>query len=189
MIDYSKYDVLAVGIPKSGTNMTEKICKMLGTTPSPHLHTANYLLADKHKVAYVYRNPRNVLISAQRYQNHQMRGWELTVTEDKLIDQFFDFFNSSMVGSYTAYMKWLNSKAYTFKYEEILKDMEVVNGLADYLGKERPKGDFLSKIPGGTYTWTGETSDWKKYWTEKLDRIWTEEGMVEIEKRLGYDNG
>jgi hypothetical protein len=117
-----------------------------------------------------------------------MRGWEKTVTEEKLIDQFFDFFNSSMVGSYTAYQKWFDSSAYCFKYEDIQKDMNVVNGLADYLKKPRPSTDFLSKIPGGTYTWTGETSDWRKYWTENLDRIWRDEGMVEIEKKLGYDN-
>lgn len=186
--DYSKYEVLCIGIPKSGTNMTEKVCKMLGASPSPHMHTANYLLAEKHKVAYVYRNPRNVLISAQRYQNHQMRGWEKTVTEQKLINQFFDFFNCSMPAVYMSYSKWLNTKAFCFRFEDMLTGQETINGLADYLGKQRLNPDIFKDIPGGTYTWTGELSDWKKYWTDGLDKIWVSEGMVEVEKSLGYEN-
>lgn len=188
MFDYSKYDVLAVGIPKSGTNMTEKVCKMLGANPSPHMHTANYLLADKHKVAYVYRNPRNILISALKYQNHQMRGWEETINEEKLIAQFFDYYNSSMPAVYNAYAKWLLTSAYCFKYEDMLTDIEVAQGLARYLGKKEPKQEFLEKIPGGTPTWTGKTSDWRDHWTDGLDKIWVGEGMLEIEKSLGYDN-
>ncbi len=89
-------DILVIGIPKSGTNATEKACKMIGLNPARHQHTANYRLALKNKVAYVYRNPRNVLVSAVRYQNHQMRGWDESITEEKLINQFFDFFNASM---------------------------------------------------------------------------------------------
>ncbi len=188
MYDYDKYDVLCIGIPKSGTNMTEKVCKMLGATPSPHMHTANYLLADKYKVAYVYRNPRNVLISAQRYQNHQMRGWEHTVTEQKLINQFFDFFNCSMPAAYNAYQKWHDSKAYVFKFEDMLAGQETINGLADYLGKPRPPANKYTEIKGPTATWTGQLSEWRDFWTEGLDKIWESEGMVEIERRLGYDN-
>jgi hypothetical protein len=186
--DYSKYDVLVSGIPKSGTNMTEKICRMLGASPSPHMHTANYLLAGKHKVAYVYRNPRNVLISAQRYQNHQMRGWEDTITEDKLIAQFFDYYNSSMPAVYNSYAKWLLTSAYAFKYESMLTDISVAQGLARYLGKSEPKQEFLAQIPGNTPTWTGKTSDWRDHWTDGFDKIWVGEGMLEIEAALGYDN-
>ena len=192
MFDYSKYDVLVIGSPKSGTNMTEKICRMLGSTPSPHMHTANYLLAEKYKVAYVYRNPRNVLISAQRYQNHQMRGWENTITEEKLIAQFFDYYNASMPAVYNSYAKWLLTSAYCFKYEDILTDISVVQGLYRYLGKpdneNMPKQEFLARIPGNTPTWTGKPSDWSKFWTPGIDKVWKEEGMVEIERGLGYVN-
>jgi hypothetical protein len=188
LFDYSKYEVLAVGIPKSGTNMTEKVCKMLGANPSPHMHTANYLLAKKHKVAYVYRNPRNVLISAQRYQNAQMRGWEDTITNEKLIEQFFGYYNSSMPAMYQSYMKWLGTSAYCFKYEDMLKGPEVMHGLADYLGKPRLPNERYKDIPGGTATWTGKSSDWREFWTKEIDEIWIAEGMLEIEQALGYDN-
>lgn len=186
MWDYSGYDVLCIGIPKSGTNMTEKACKMIGVAPSPHMHTANYLLAGRHKVAYVYRNPRNVLISAQRYQNHQMRGWEKTVTEEKLIAQFFDFFNASMPAVYNAYQKWFDTSAYCFKFEDMISDRKTIDGLADYLGKPHVGNNALEQLQGGTATWTGRLSDWTEFWTPELDKIWVEEGMLEIEKKLGY---
>lgn len=185
--DLSKYDVLCVGIPKSGTNMTEKVCKLLGVSPSPHMHTANYHLAETHKVAYVYRNPRNVLISAQRYQNHQMRGWEDTITDQKLINQFFEFFNAPLNSVYLGYEKWLTSKAYCFKFEDMVKGIGVVD-LSSYLGvKFRP--DIAARLAeGGTPTWTGKLSHWQDFWTPAIDKVWVDEGMLEIEKRLGYDN-
>jgi hypothetical protein len=188
VVNLSQYDVLAIGIPKSGTNMTEKVCKMLGAIPSPHMHTANYLLAQKHKVAYVYRNPRNVLISSQRYQNHQMRGWEDTITDEKLINQFFDFYNSSMPAVYASYSKWLLTSAYCFKFEDMLAGPEVMHGLADYLGKPRLPSEKYKDIPGPTPTWTGKLSDWRQFWTDGIDKIWVGEGMLEVEKSLGYDN-
>lgn len=188
-MDYRNYDVLCIGIPKSGTNATVLACSLLGVKPSPHMHTANYLLAGKHKVAYVYRNPRNVLISAQRYQNHQMRGWEDTITEEKLIDQFFDFFNASMPAVYRAYEKWFNTKAFCFKYEHLFQvspeNQATFDSLADYLGKPRKKwvrDQIISKTP----TWTGKQSNWQDHWSEGLERIWRDEGMIEIEKSLGY---
>lgn len=186
MFNYSQYDILCIGIPKSGTNMTEKACRLIGVSPSPHMHTANYLLAEKHKVAYIYRNPRNVLISAQRYQNHQMREWENTINEEKLIAQFFDFFNASMPAVYNAYQKWFGTKAYCFKFEDMISDRSVIDGLAEYLGKPKPGNEVLKQLEGGTSTWTGRLSNWEDFWTPNLERIWIDEGMLEIEKRLGY---
>lgn len=188
-MDYSSYDVLCIGIPKSGTNATELACRLLRARPSPHMHTANYRLAESNKVAYVFRHPRNVLISAQRYQNHQMRGWEDSITEEKLIDQFFDFFNASMPAIYRAYAKWFGTKAYCFKYESLFQvapeNQATLDGLADYLGKPRIMWE-QDRIIAKTPTWTGRPSNWQDYWTDGLDKIWLEEGMAEIEKSLGY---
>lgn len=181
-----KYDVLCIGIPKSGTNMTEKVCKLLGVNPSPHTHTANYHLAETNKVAYVYRNPRNVLISAQRYQNHQVRGMKDDLTEEKLITMAFDFFNAPIWAVYNGYSKWLTSPACCFKYEDMIEGK--ADGLADYLGVKR-RDDIKERLAeGGTPTWTGKPSKWEDYWTTGLEKVWIEEGMVEIEKGLGYGN-
>lgn len=174
---------IIVGIPKSGTHALQKAVRELGCEASEHLHTCNYHLAENNKVAYVFRNPRNVLISAMRYKNHQMRGWKDTITDEKLIDLFFEFFNASMPGVYRSYEKWLTSKAHLVRFEGLL-DRSEIPALAAFLGVE----DKKIKLEGGTATWTGELSDWRKFWATGIDRIWREEGMVEIEQGLGYVN-
>lgn len=174
---------LVIGIPKSGTNALVKAVRELGGNPSEHMHTANYRLAEANKVAYIYRNPRNVLLSALRYRNHQRRGWENTITEEKMIDCFFDFFNAALPSVYQGYAKWHTSKAHLVRYEELVSG-EAMPGLAAYLGV--PMRQF--ELAGGTYTWTGNPSNWREYWSDGLDRVWHEEGMVEIERGLGYEN-
>lgn len=188
-MDYSQYEVIVTGIPKSGTNATEKACKLLNANPSPHQHTANYRLANQHKVVCVFRHPRNVLVSAVRYQNHQIRGMDAAVTEKKMIDQFFDFFNGSLSASYAAYMKWFGTKAHILKFEELFEphsdNQQTLDALADYLGKPRQWYD-PTQLLGGTYTWTGRLSQWQEHWTPELDKLWIEEGMIDIETKLGY---
>ena len=174
---------IIVGIPKSGTHALQKAVRELGCDASEHLHTANYHLADTQKVAYVLRNPRNVLLSALRYRNHQRRGWEDTITEEKLIDCFFDFFNASLPGVYRSYEKWLTSKAHVVRFEGLM-DRSEIPGLAAFLGV--PNKPIA--LEGGTYTWTGKLSDWREYWTEGIDRVWREEGMEVVERELGYAN-
>lgn len=176
-------DCLVVGIPKSGTNALVKAVRELGANPSEHMHTANYHLAETNKVAYIYRNPRNVLISALRYRNHQRRGWEDTITEEKLVDCFFDFFNASMPGVYRSYEKWMTSLAHIVRFEDLVSGA-AMPALAAYL--DRPCREF--KMEGGTYTWTGRLSDWREHWTDGIDKVWHEEGMVETERGLGYEN-
>jgi len=120
-----------------------------------------------------------------------MRGWEDTITPEKLVAQFFDFFNSSMPAVYMAYAKWLDSKAYCFRFEDLFmqgqENQRVFDGLADYLGKPR-KIWTKESIIGGTPTWTGKLSNWQDFWFPEIDKVWREEGMVEVEKALGYDN-
>ena len=157
-MNYDEYECLAIGIPKSGTNAMEKAIKLYKKHSSPHQHTANYHLAEKYKVCYIYRNPRNVLISAQRYQNHQVRGMEHTLTEEKLIKMAFDFFNAPIWSVYNGYQKWMTSKACLVRYEDLCAGFENKK-IAQYLGvNEEP---IHLQLPGNTPTWTGKTSNWR----------------------------
>lgn len=176
-------DCLVVGIPKSGTNALVKVVRELGANPSEHMHTANYHLADTNKVAYIYRNPRNVLISALRYRNNQRRGWDDTITEAKLVDCFFDFFNASLPWVYRGYRKWMDSQAHVVRFEDMVSG-KAIPALAEFLGV--PYREF--QIEGGTYTWTGRLSDWREHWTDGMDKVWHEEGMGEVERGLWYEN-
>lgn len=181
-------DLLVIGIPKSGNNVTERACKLLGLSPAGHTHTANYHLADTNKVVYVYRNPRNVLISALKYRNHQRRGAEDTITQDKLIDVFYDFFNNSLPSVYTGYMPWMSSKACIVRFEDLLSSKNEMDRIADYMGVQRTSDDAFKRLYGESPTWSGKLSEWKDHWGDSIDNIWNMEGMPEIEKSLGYEN-
>lgn len=181
-------DLLIVGIPKSGNNVAERACRLLGLNPSNHRHTANYHLAKSSKVVYVYRNPRNVLISALRYRNHQRRGDEDVITQDKLIDVFYDFFNSSLSSVYMAYMPWMHSSACVVRFEDLIASKTEMDRIADYMLVKHSTDDTFKRLYGESPTWTGKLSEWQNHWGSAIDHIWNMEGMTKIEKQLGYDN-
>jgi len=179
-------DIRVIGIAKSGTNATEKACRLIGLNPTHHQHTANYHIAETEKVAYVYRHPRNVLISAVRYWNAQVRGSTQDITEEKLIDKVFDMGNASIYAIYYSHLEWLDSKACVFRFEDLIASKDVMDKIADYMNVERPSlGKFLA-LQGDTPTWTGRLSNWEEHWTDKLNKIWKAEGMLEIERLYGY---
>ena len=180
-------EVYVVGIPKSGTNAAEKVCKLLGKRPK-RLHTSNWRLANDNKVLFIYRNPRNVVISAVRYQNQQVRDETPDVTDKKIIDQIYGFFNTSLRSYYEVYYPWLNSKACKVKFADLVSNPSTVKSIIDYMGSNAKPENIVKNLPGGTGTWTGKYSDWTKYWSEEVDKVWKEEGMVEMEKKWGFDN-
>lgn len=177
---------LVIALPKAGNNVTEKACKLLGLSPAHHKHTANYHLAETNKVIYTYRNPRNVLVSAVKYLNSQVRGMDSNITEDKLIDQFFDFFNCSLPYTYRAFAPWHKTSACIIKFEDLITKKEEMNKIADYMGVKHCSDAIFAQLYGSSPTWSGKLSEWELVWTEKLDHYWKEEGMVEIEQGLGY---
>lgn len=174
-----------VAIPKSGNNLAHKACQMLGIPVEHYRHTANWHLADEHKIVYIYRNPRNVLVSCVKYTNDQVRGRTKEITEERLIDTFFDFFNCSLSAVERAYLPWMDSNVCKVEFEDLAFGTKGFNQIADYYGVERREPIGLY---GSSPTWSGGLSDWEKHWGEKIEHIWIEEGMPEIEKKLGYDN-
>lgn len=181
-------DLLVVGIPKSGNNLAERACRILGLYPSGHRHTSNYHLAETNKVVYVYRNPRNVLVSALRYRNHQRRGEEDTITQAKLIDVFYDFFNNNLSSVYQSYSPWMGSSACIVKFEDLLKSKDEMNKIAKYMNVQPCNDDRFRLLYGESPTWSGKLSDWKSVWGDEIDKVWKYEGMLEVEKELGYIN-
>lgn len=181
-------EIMCVGIPKSGTNLLEKAIRGLGCDAGHHVHTSDWRLAERRKVAYIYRNPRDVLVSAARYCGEQRRGG---IEGDVLLKTFWDFFNCGLPWVYRSYGGWMRSCAHVVRFEELagLRGVErqgvVVDGMAEWLGVGKRRLDLV----GGTATWTGRLSDWREVWTEGVDRVWVEEGMVEIERGLGYEEG
>ena len=183
---YDQNAQLAVtGIPKSGTNALWKACKLLNQK-AMHIHTTDTGLLDKMKVVYVYRNPRNVLVSAVRYQNEQLRGMDQEVTQEKLRDSFFNFFNARLDTMYDGYAPWLDSSAYKVSLEAFLKNDQEMRRLAKYLGVGY--NNTWEQLPGDTYTYMEEKSDWRQHWGPEIDSLWEEFGMKGLEEILGYRN-
>ena len=176
--------VLIAAIPKSGNNMMQKACHLLGVE-AEYAHTTNYHLADTRRCIYIYRNPRNVLVSALRYRNHQRRGYGTEITTEKLIDVFYDFFNNSLPSTYQAYSKWMGTNAHIVRFEDFISNPGEFDKLADYLQVPR-RPEAYKELSGGTATWTGSLSDWTQHWSPELDAHWIANGMPEIEHSLGY---
>jgi len=185
-----KSDVMVIGIPKSGNNVLEKACYLLGLKPTHHKHTTDWHLAEKNKVVYIYRNPRNVLLSAVRYQNEQVRDSTKDISPDKLRDMFYDFFNCSLPYVFRAYEGWMTSNALIIRFEDLISDKDCMDKIADYCGVEKPSYETFKGLYGAkTPTWSGKLSDWQEVWCPEIDKIWKDEGMLEIEQSLGYFNG
>ena len=170
---------LVIALPKAGNNVTEKACKLLGLSPAHHKHTANYHLAETNKVIYTYRNPRNALVSAVKYLNSQVRGMDSLITEDKLIDQFFDFFNCSLPYTYRAFAPWHKTSACTLSWGFIIKRRNEQDCWLH--GCETLFWCNLRSTLWYQVLWGGKLSEWLVR-TDKLDHYWKEEGVVEINK-------
>lgn len=180
--------VLVTGIPKSGTNATQRAVTLLGLkSHREHMADVQGSLASYKKIVYVYRNPRNVLISAVRYHNAQVRGADDSITEEKIRSKFFNFFNSVMPCTYKYYNRWLDvTTVHHVRFEDLIADDNALRDMAAYLGVDY--NNSWPMLPGNTGTWTGQLSDWKEHWTPAIGEMWKSEGMQEIEEGLGYLN-
>lgn len=191
IVNRGGFDVAVVGIPKSGTNATEKVVRLLGRTPSHHMHTPpREEIYTKHKVIYIRRNPRNVLISWLRYHEREL-------TEKNMIDTIQDFgypdedrqHGNSMFDMYTAYDEWRSIPSVcVVRYEDLVQDQDTIDRIADYLNVPRSDG-ILPSLPKGTYTWNDKKSNWKEYWTDRVEGAWLMSGMPVIESTMGYPQG
>jgi len=168
------------GATKSGTNLLLKALELFGTDEVRKHHYGFYKpypYEDKpHPQVQIIRNPRNVLISWVRFMKLPRNDTTIIKSMDFMLDYLNDHFPC------IADDRW-----HTVRFEELLDDSKVLQGIADYLGLTLIENHF-EKLWGDTVTFTGDLTKWEDWWTEEVDKAWTDKGGNKLELEMGYNN-
>ena len=168
------------GAPKSGTNLLLKALKLFGTDEVRKHHYGFYKpypYEDKpHPQVQIIRNPRNVLISWVRFMKLPRNDTTIIKSMDFMLDYLHDHFPS------IADDRW-----HTVRFEELLSDPQVLQGIGDYLGLTLIENHF-EQLWGDTVTFTGDLTMWEDWWTETVHEAWSKKGGVKLENKMRYFN-
>lgn len=168
------------GAPKSGTNLLLKAIELFGADEVRKHHYGFYKpypYEDKpHPQVQIIRNPRNVLISWVRFMALPRNDTTIIKSMDFMLDYLHDHFPCIS-----------DDRWHTVRFEELLSDPQVLQGIADYLGLPLIENHF-ERLWGDTVTFTGDLTNWKDWWTEEVDKAWIDKGGVELELKMGYVN-
>ncbi len=171
--------LFCTGSPKTGTHLLLKAVHLFGEECDEAVHSHkdhNVRWSAEDKRVHIIRNPRDVVISWVRYQ-HLPRN-------DRTIIKSMSFMIKCMLG----HVGWLNEPhCLTVRFEELLKDQKVLESIGSYLNLPLAEDHFES-LWGGTSTFTGDLTNWKEFWNDKIDSEWKSRGGVELENKLGYVN-
>ena len=173
-------NIIVNGHPKSGTHALLKAVELLGQPAEiGHFYDASQVPEGISHFFHIKRDPRNVLLSWMRFNG-------VAITDGMYMSKFRGFDGSmSFVESASRYTHWLNGPVYNVKFEELIANESVMQGIAGYLGVDYLENAFLS-LPGLTPTWTGEYSDYTTIWTPAVDNMWLSEGGAELQAAWGY---
>lgn len=156
-----------------------------------HLFPWNFT---NHKVITIFRDPRNAIVSAMRYQKkHGMTERETII---KFIRYGYRQF-PTWVDYNNKFLPWLHL-GLPVRFEKI-SEVDTLEEICNYLGVEADCKLLSENLLGGGKvingkpmyssfsTWSGKNSDWKEYWDEKIDKLFMETGGGELLEALGYD--
>ena len=179
--------ILCNGIPKSGTHALLKGLELLGYPRGPVVtwqHTffpfTEQRWWDKH--VFIYRHPRNCLVSYIRWRQRP-------VTTGHLIGAIYDYLYAMPFADAIRTMQgWLSDPdTHCLRYEDFVANDAALRGVAAYLGSPYYE-DAFEHLPGLTETWTGAPSDWNSVWNEQVQAVWVAEGLQELQVQLGYND-
>lgn len=167
--------ICANGCPKSGTHALLKACELLGKGGRvDHIEYGRLIPDWVTKHVFIYRDPRNVLLSRLRKENVEITTGTIMAHAPRLI------------GEAANYIGWLNEPGlFTCRYEDLISNPETIKKLADYL--EVPyREEAFAKLPGRTITWMPEHVDFTKVWNDELVKHWSDNKYDEVCNKFGY---
>ena len=160
------------GSPKTGTHLLVKAVRMFGGDAMLASHNHNPKLSSAH--IHIIRNPRNALISYLRMQKIDL----LRVNIIKEMTRF--------ITEYSEYINLLNrDDVLTVTFENLLTDESELLKISKFIGLPLIDNHFR-KLWGQTNTFTGELSNWREHWGNKVAKAWHELGGTLLETQLGY---
>jgi len=168
------------GFPKSGNHALVKACQLLGVPCDvDHRPYAAGLPDGTDRAVFVYRDPRNVIVSKLREDGQP-------VTPGTFLARFRRFQERSLRAELADYVGWLSdARVYTVRYESLIASAHTMAALAQYLGVPYLPGAF-QELPGLTRTWNPTPSDYRPIWTPEVEHAWTHEGGPQLLAAWGY---
>lgn len=164
-----------------------------GTVVNAHVHDEVDL--GGHRVAFLYRHPRNILVSAARHSLVNF-NWMPDTEEPahSVVRTALDTHIASTIARCMAFAGWLKSADTVVSFEELI---DPSTGEAERVASEMglnpldPHVVMGDKAPWLTNdyrgTWSGRHSKWQDYWDGMLARKWAAAGGAYVEAQYGYD--
>jgi len=204
--------VICNGLQKSGVRLLQRAVELMGWTPAPDKFSRTvtkrewrhepygpgFCTLGEHEVAYTHipypadigkhqfigiiRDPRNVLISAYRwqYRHNPLTATEARTSLEHMMTPRF-FMRASQ------FVDWPRHRL-VFRFEDMVgPSREIhVQVLADILEVEIDAETIAAQMIGGTRTYQPQHSRWQDIWTPDLDKRWKERGGEDLVKAYGY---
>ena len=164
------------GSSKTGTHLLLKAARLFYEHLDVPMHTHTPFLHKDENKKYIHitRHPKNTLISWLRFNR-------TSVCEENLIKEM-----GKIITENKGYVDWLSDEStLNVRFEKLLEDETELIRMSEFIGLPCIEDHHL-KIWGGTRTFTGNLSDYNKYWTDITQLAWVNNGGVELEKKLGY---
>lgn len=197
--------LIAYGSSRSMTLRGGKPWNSVRTLSEVLAHTANDRVIgahvnDKaglhpHPVVFVYRNPRNVLISYVRWTAVSM-NWQAARAQPSVHDISRRIDNAAIntiTNNLRCFTGWLEKATMIVRFEDFIqRPRDVAEGLCQTLDIPMADPDAVlgDKTPWITPqyrgTWSGQLSDWSEIWDERIDAKWRAAGGRELEADYGY---
>ncbi len=144
------------------------------------------------------RNLRDVIVSTWRFKLKKVAPVDLqdalwrNASGNQSLDLFILTYIERDIGfcGNIAKMMMADESAVMLRYEEIVQGVLPANfgslgRLSEYAENITEK--LLSQVGKSNPTYSGERSDWRKYWTPFTEHCFRESGLLEVNQALGYE--
>jgi len=169
--------VITNGFPKTGNHALVRACELLGI-PAQVRHDPFKDQVRTVDHIHIRRDPRNILVSWLRMEGKP-------VTPGTFLAAFRMFQSASLVEEMAHFEPWLKHAGLNVSYEDLIASDREMRRIAEFAGVPYIEGGW-EELPGLTYTWNAEHSDYQAVWTPLVRDVWNSEGGKELLVRWGY---
>lgn len=148
-----------------------------------------------HVVVFIYRHPRNILVSSVRFSLARF-NWnppEKVLAPERIRAGLDETAMRQAIGRCQSFVGWIERADHSVRFEDFVAIPDAARkaaaaiGLtpadpAEVLGDRAP---WLTATHRGT--WSGRHSNWAEFWDDEIDAEWRRLGGEDVEALYGYD--
>lgn len=159
-------------------------------------HVGDHVEFPGHLVVFTYRNPRDMVVSQARWRAVGL-DWT-NVKEQPSESEVRAHITNGLIREVLTTMRsfegWLLKADATVEFSEFVKKPHLTAarlGTALHMSMADPEDMLGDKAPWVTEeyrgTWSGQHSDWRQVWDQRLDEVWTAWGGLDVERAYGFN--